>query len=142
VHWAFCCGCSAIETGNHARGTGFVFSCSPARRQGATASYELIGAAQIGQWGPDDYDVIDTAGRDIGRIFYAGAGVPADYPWMWTIMGAVVAPRLPSHGFCASLDEAKAQFAKTWRAWLAFNGGQGRQPQSRAISASLTWMPW
>jgi hypothetical protein len=26
---------------------------------------------------------------------------------------------LPSHGFCASLDEAKAKFAETWRAWLA-----------------------
>jgi hypothetical protein len=33
--------------------------------------------------------------------------------------GAVVAPRLPSHGFCATLDEAKAKFAETWRAWLA-----------------------
>jgi hypothetical protein len=28
-------------------------------------------------------------------------------------------PALPSHGFCASLDEAKAKFAETWRAWLA-----------------------
>jgi len=43
----------------------------------------------------------------------------ADYPWMWTITGAVVAPRLPSHGFCASLDEAKAKFAETWRAWVS-----------------------
>jgi hypothetical protein len=38
---------------------------------------------------------------------------------MWTITGAVVAPHLPSHGFCASLDEAKAKFAETWRKWLA-----------------------
>jgi len=63
--------------------------------------------------------LIDTNGRDIGRIFKPRAGVPADHPWMWTITGAVVAPRLPSHGFCASLDEAKAKFAETWRAWLA-----------------------
>jgi hypothetical protein len=63
--------------------------------------------------------VIDSHGRDIGRIFYAGAGVPPDQPWMWTITGAVVAPKLPSHGFCATLDEAKAEFAKTWRKWLA-----------------------
>jgi hypothetical protein len=27
-------------------------------------------------------------------------------------------PRLPSQGFCASRQEAKAEFAKTWRAWL------------------------
>jgi len=25
------------------------------------------------------------------------------------------------HGFCASLDEAKAKFAETWRAWLALS---------------------
>jgi hypothetical protein len=28
----------------------------------------------------------------------------------------VVMPALPSHGFSASLDEAKAKFAETWRA--------------------------
>jgi hypothetical protein len=72
-----------------------------------------------GTWGPDDYDVIDGAGRDIGRIFKTRAGVPEDHPWMWTITGAVVAPHLPSHGFCSSLNEAKAKFAETWRAWLA-----------------------
>jgi hypothetical protein len=68
-----------------------------------------------GTWGPDDYDVIHD-GRDIGRIFKPKAGVPPDHPWMWTITGAVVMPALPSHGFCASLDEAKAKFAETWRA--------------------------
>jgi hypothetical protein len=72
-----------------------------------------------GIWGPDDYDVIEAAGRDIGRIFKASGGVPEDRPWQWTITGAVFAPRLPSHGFCATLDEAKAKFAETWRAWLA-----------------------
>jgi hypothetical protein len=35
----------------------------------------------------------------------------------------VVAPRLPSHGFAATLDEAKAAFAETWRKWLALKGG-------------------
>jgi hypothetical protein len=76
-----------------------------------------------GTWGPDDYDVIDAQGRDIGRIFKPGAGVPPDHPWMWTITGAVVAPCLPSHGFCASREEAKAKFADTWRAWLALRQG-------------------
>jgi hypothetical protein len=36
-------------------------------------------------------------------------------------MGAVVMPRFASHGYCATLDEAKAGFAETWRAWLALN---------------------
>ena len=39
--------------------------------------------------------------------------------WPWPRLPehavAVVAPRLLSHGFCASLDEAKAKFAETWR---------------------------
>jgi hypothetical protein len=63
------------------------------------------------------WDVI-YEGRDIGRIFNARHGVPPDRPWMWTITGALVKP-LPSYGFCASLEEAKAKFAETWRAWLA-----------------------
>src|SRR5215216_4804737 len=33
----------------------------------------------------------------------------------------MVMPHLPSHGFCPSLDEAKAKFAETWRAWLVLN---------------------
>jgi hypothetical protein len=70
-----------------------------------------------GTWGPDDYDVIQD-GRDIGRIFKPRAGAPDGTPWMWTITGAIVTP---SHGFCASLDEAKAEFAKAWRAWLALH---------------------
>jgi hypothetical protein len=68
-----------------------------------------------GTWGPDDYDVIDAEGRDVGRIFKTRAGAPEDLPCMWAITGAVVMPALPSHGFCASLDEAKAKFAETWR---------------------------
>ena len=71
-----------------------------------------------GTWGPDDYDVIHN-GRDIGRIFKPGAGISPDNRWMLTITGALDVPRLPSHGFCASLNEAKAKFAETWRAWLA-----------------------
>ena len=34
------------------------------------------------------------------------------------ITGAMMMLALLSHGFCASLDEAKAKFAETWRAWL------------------------
>ena len=35
-----------------------------------------------GTWGPDDYDVIDSRGRDIGRIFKPSAGAPDERPWM------------------------------------------------------------
>jgi hypothetical protein len=63
-------------------------------------------------------------GRDPGRSAHRPhlqtlGGVPDDRPWMWTITEAVVAPHLQSHGFCAVLNEAKAEFAETWRAWLA-----------------------
>jgi hypothetical protein len=97
--------------------------------QDAAVSDEPIGGPLVlrhaskrnsGTWGPDDYDVIQD-GRDIGRIIKPGAGVPPHQPWMWTITGAVVAPRLTSHGFCVSLEEAKAKFAETWRVWLALH---------------------
>ena len=71
-----------------------------------------------GTWSPDDYDVIDGTGRDIGRIFKPRAGAPDGRPWQWTVTGAIVKP---SHGFAATLDEVKAGFAETWRAWLALN---------------------
>jgi hypothetical protein len=62
---------------------------------------------------PDDYDVL-SEGRAVGRIFRSSSA-PQDRPWMWTITGAVVAPRLPSHGFTATREEAQAAFAETWR---------------------------
>jgi hypothetical protein len=80
--------------------------------EGESVSGEAIGGPLVlrhaskrssGTWGPNDYDVIQD-GRDIGRIFKPRAGVPPDHPWMWTITGAV-APHLPLHGYCASLDK-------------------------------------
>src|SRR5215208_503283 len=75
------------------------------------------GRHKVRHVGPDDYDVID----DIGRIFKPRAGVPEGLSWIWSVTGAVVAPDLPPHGFCASLEEAKAKFAETRRAWMEVN---------------------
>src|SRR5215211_4229388 len=36
-----------------------------------------------GTWGPDDYDVIDSRGRDIGRISKPRADIPPDHAWEW-----------------------------------------------------------
>ena len=80
------------------------------------------GKRTSGTWGLDDYDVIDSRGRDIGRISKPRAGAPSDRPWEWAIAGAVVMPHLSSHGFCATRDEAKAKLAETWRAWLTSLG--------------------
>jgi hypothetical protein len=33
-----------------------------------------VSKRSFGTWGPDDYDVFGDDGRDIGRIFHAGAG--------------------------------------------------------------------
>ena len=48
-----------------------------------------------GTWGPDGYDVIDSDGRDIGRIFKPRAGIPEDRPWRgnWDSPDAAGRPR-------------------------------------------------
>ncbi len=67
-----------------------------------------------GTWSDDDYDVM-SGDRAVGRIFRPGAGAPPDRPWMWTITQAVVVPAMASHGFAATIDEAKSAFADHWR---------------------------
>jgi hypothetical protein len=47
---------------------------------------------------------------------------------------AYVAPRLPSHGFAATLDEAKTAFAETRRRWLALAGGSEDHPPTQQKS--------
>ena len=60
--------------------------------------------------GPGDYEVL-SAGRVVGRIFHANAGVPQDRPWMWTVLVGGTA----RYGFEPTLDGAKAAFAAAWR---------------------------
>jgi hypothetical protein len=50
------------------------------RRSSRRCSCCAMRQAQLRDWGPDDWDVIDADGRDIGRIFKPGAGVPPDHP--------------------------------------------------------------
>jgi hypothetical protein len=69
---------------------------------------------------PDDYDVM-SGDRAIGRIFRSNSA-PQDRPWMWTITGAVVMPRLPSHGFSATLKRGQDGVCDTWHRWLALTG--------------------
>jgi len=61
----------------------------------------------------DDYDVLSDS-KVVGRIFRPGAGVPAETPWMWSILERRRLDR-PCLGYEATRDEAMAAFAKSWR---------------------------
>jgi hypothetical protein len=69
--------------------------------------------------------------RAIGRIFRSNSA-PQDRPWMSTITTAVVVPAVPSHGFAATLAEAKTAFAAHWRRWLAL---QYPQPNAASVGS-------
>jgi hypothetical protein len=56
----------------------------------------------------DDYDVFNSSSCTVGRIFISNMSPPGR-PWQWSITGEVVAPRVSSTGFAATLDEAKAE---------------------------------
>jgi hypothetical protein len=44
---------------------------------------------------------------------------------MWSITGAVVAPHLPSHGFCANLDGVRRDLARVARLSTAIEKAHG-----------------
>ena len=60
-----------------------------------------------------DYLVIED-GETIGRIYDEGQYVPADIRWFWSI---TVGSQRTRAGHVATLEEAKAQFQKSWDAW-------------------------
>jgi hypothetical protein len=67
------------------------------------------------------YALTSVSGKMSGlRGFVRGASAASPplqgFPLYVDVTGAVVAPRRPSHGFCASLNEGKAKFAETCRA--------------------------
>jgi hypothetical protein len=67
-----------------------------------TASIYRIGA------GDDDYTVLD-GDRVIGRIFLSPAS-PPDRNWMWTITARDYPPSIHSRGYCATREQAMADF--------------------------------
>jgi hypothetical protein len=91
---------------------------------------------------PDDYDVM-SGHRVIGRIFRSNSA-PQDRPWMWTITGAVVMPRAPSHGFSAKAkqpfaiamrDGSPFGIAGIWENWKD-PAGEWQRTSGRALEAS------
>jgi len=56
----------------------------------------------------DDYVVLD-GGRVIGRIFLS-PHAPPEHPWLWTITAPDLPPSAYNHGYCATRDQAMANF--------------------------------
>jgi hypothetical protein len=66
-----------------------------------------------GEWGEDDYDVLEDSAV-VGRIFKVHAA-PVGTPWMWTLAFGHHEDRTPTHGNAATREDAMAAFAKSWR---------------------------
>jgi hypothetical protein len=66
-----------------------------------------------GEWGEDDYDVLED-GVVVGRIVKAAAA-PVGKPWMWTVLFGHHEDRMPTHGYAETREAAMAAFAKSWR---------------------------
>ena len=67
-----------------------------------------------------DYTVF-TGEWEIGRIYQTRGG-PEAYKWFWSM---TVNPPMARSNRVATLDEAKAQFQRSWDAWKAW-GTAGR----------------
>jgi hypothetical protein len=65
-----------------------------------------------GQWSEDDYNVY-AGQRNVGRIFKADAGHPAETPWMGTILFHERRPPGPHQGFAVSRG-AMTAFKASW----------------------------
>ena len=67
-----------------------------------------------------DYSVL-SGDWPIGRI-YERRGFSPDIRWEWSVHGIVLTrpPRIRTNGSAASLEEAKAEFQKSWDAWKAW----------------------
>jgi hypothetical protein len=55
----------------------------------------------------------------IGRI-YENSSVSEDQRWYWTLHAPGGLENLPPSNYVATLEEAQAQFQKSWDAWKAW----------------------
>lgn len=79
-----------------------------------TSSLTLRSAPSVpGRAETDDYDVV-FEGREIGRIFRPGAGVPQDRPWAWSIFLLERKPGTTGNGCAPTFEEAVATVAARW----------------------------
>ena len=69
--------------------------------------------------GPDRFQVYTGQVR-IGTI-YKTSGSPTGNRWFWGLHGVQNGPG-PFNGFVRTLDDAKAEFAAAWGAWLKAAG--------------------
>ena len=60
----------------------------------------------------DDYVVLD-GGRVIGRIFLHPQA-PEGAPWFWTITAPDLPPSIDKRGYCATREQAMADFKVRW----------------------------
>ena len=75
-----------------------------------------------GDWNDDDYDVMSNQ-MAVGRIYRRTGGPPEAPAWVWSILNVHAGPGIMvSSGSVQTLDDAKAEFAKNWRKWLAWAG--------------------
>jgi hypothetical protein len=69
-----------------------------------------------GQWQDEDYDVL-ADGKVVGRILEEGSRFgPPELRWGWSITEIVPATPGVTNGTAATLDEAKASFARKAKA--------------------------
>jgi hypothetical protein len=69
--------------------------------------------------GPEHFQVY-TGQVHIGTI-YKASGNPTGNRWYWRLNGVENGPG-PFNGFVRTLDDAKAEFAAAWGAWLKVAG--------------------
>ena len=60
-------------------------------------------------FGDDNDFVVLDGGRVIGRIFISPQA-PTDQPWFWTISDPHIEPSTANRGYCATREQAMADF--------------------------------
>lgn len=84
----------------------------------------------------EDYSVVCRDGdqeKDVGRIYWAESGVPAETPWFWGVDFFERWCRVPPHqGFAESREAAMAALKRCWESQIE------RQTPHRPVMPSGT----